>query len=145
MNRTEQKERLNDVIELINEVIKDCTSFIPKYNTLVDDYSKLYDKLEDMCITEALEDDIETFESKLISTYLDSTEYESIKEMIYDFKSDIEEYMEEISESKAEQLQERYGDLEEVYDSLSIEDGVTMENVIDNLKEKLLWLKEMKK
>lgn len=150
MNRTEQKERLTDIIDAMSNaivVLKDHTSF---YEEMVQDYTDLYEKIDDQLTANSiLELNEEEFASALTKSILEEhADLDNLSAEIEEFKDDLEYYKEEISESRAEKLEERYGDLEEVYDSVYglTEDGeITLDIAIEVLEEKIVWLKQMKK
>lgn len=148
MNRTEQKERLTDIIDKMQDAIDALNNNKDYVESVVENYIKVYDELSGEGY-DILELDVDEFTSKVVSSILtNQANMDELQSEISEFKDEIESYTDEVSEARAEKLQERYGDLEEVYDSiyaLTDEDDVTLQDALDELSEKIVWLKTMKK
>lgn len=149
MNRTEQKEKLTDIITKIEDAISAVKNSKPFVEEVVNEFNSVLEKLEREGLNEVIELDGEQFNSQVVKAVLrDQANIEEIESDIDEFRDEIESYKDEISESRAEKLEERYADLDEVYDVISelTEDNeVTLEDVVEQLEEKVLWLKTMKK
>lgn len=151
MNRAEQKERLSGIIDNLENTISAIESNKAFYSEVVAEYSKIQNMLNDEGHIDILENSLDEFSTSLIVSIVNNqADFESTLEELEEFKDEIESYADELSESRAEKLMERFGDLEEVYDALdSLTDGdgesLTLDTVSNELTEKIVWLKEMKK
>lgn len=151
MNRTEQKERLTDIITKIEDTISAVKNDCEFVEEVVSDYSALLEKLnsEGFDTDSIIQQSEEGFTSSIIEAILTNKgNIEEVQDDIRDFKEDINSYADEVSESRAEKLNERYINLDEVHDKvyfLTVDDELTIDGVTETLQDCVEYLKEMKK
>ncbi len=147
MNRAEQKERLSEIIDTMEDVISGLKNVKPEYNELVGDFEKIRQKMENEGYDQVLDFYTDEFSNKLSVVMLEHhTDIENLRDLIDSFNDDIESYADEISESRAEKLHDRYMDLEDIIDRLSFSDeDIVLETIIETLEDDLQLIKNMKK
>lgn len=144
MNRTTQKELLSDILNMIADLKDELANKESEVEAIFDQISQLGDSIYNLAQVD--EWDEEELKTNIIRAIVDESQMEEIHDMLYSFQSDLNEYMEEISETKRESLEERYADLETVLEMMQYDDtDETLENVLDRVIETEQLIKEMKK
>lgn len=144
MNRTEQKERLSDVLDMIKDLKEELANKISDVDVAFKKIDDLGDTLYN--IVQVDEWDDEELKKNVIKAILEESYMMETRDLLYDFKSDLDSYMSEISESRQEKLEERYAELEEVIEKFEIgEDDDSIESVIERVEEAEDVIKQMKK
>jgi hypothetical protein len=150
MKRTEQKERLSDLIEFIKNSISGIENCRDDFDEMVSDYETLYNKLENEGYDYILEDDVEVFANKLLRKMIEgNADIEMLESELDSFKSELDDYAYELSESKQEKLEEKYSgweeDVTDKISSLQNDDEFGFDEAIDMLYEIIEALKQFKK
>ncbi|WP_310877085.1 hypothetical protein [Priestia megaterium] len=144
MNRTEQKERLSDVLDMIKDLKEELANKISDVDVAFKKIDDLGDTLYN--IVQVDEWDDEELKKNVIKAILEESYMMETRDLLYDFKSDLDSYMSEISENRQEKLEERYAELEEVIEKFEIgEDDDSIESVIERVEEAEDVIKQMKK
>ena len=144
MDRTEQKERLKDIIDLANETIK---SLLDKKDWL----QKVFTKIEDLESVINEHGDVDNWDEQNLKDSVTNQLFEQELEQLYDqtndFKDELDSYASELSEKRSEKLEERYEMLDDVLDKFSQSSSQYEEiyDVIENIQDGINELKLMRK
>lgn len=144
MDRTEQKDRLSDILVSISDLkieLKDKVEVVELALSKIDD---LDDVLSDVGEVDSW--DADELRSKVMSASMDEF-LQVVYYELYDFKNDLDSYMDELSESRREKLEDRYADLGEVLEkfSYSNQEYEDIENALEHIEEAEQMIKDMKK
>lgn len=146
MDRTEQKERLSDILISIEDLKEELNEKIPeveKVNTKIDELADLMNDIGQIDTW-----DEEELKNNVLLTIFEDSYFQNIHNDIYDFDTELKEYYEELSDSKREKLEEKYYDLEDVllkfdYSEQGYDDIESALKGIDEAIEKIKELLEM--
>jgi uncharacterized protein YdiU (UPF0061 family) len=148
MNRVEQRERLTEIIETIENSISGLENIRDDFDEIVVEYENLYNRLEQSGYS-VLEEDVDDFSGKLLKTMIeDNADINLFEDMLDTFKSDLDDYADELSDSKREKIDERYGDWDEITDkiySLQNDEELGFDEANDMFLEIVEILKRYKK
>ena len=144
MNRTEQKDRMKDILSDLDDAIKNSTAKKEEFDSVIENFDKLEDQIygviedNDIELSSVKEEFTNAFFSNLLETVYDS---------LYEFQEDISYAISELSEKRAEALEERYADLEYTLERLSQEQNEyeNIDDLISNLNEAKEELTDMYK
>lgn len=147
MKRVEQKERLKEIIASASEVLDTLKDHESEYNSIASRFTELAGALEDFGNPDILENDLATYHNRLVISIInDQTEIENTVGLLEDFQTDLEGYMDELSDSRREKLEERYESLSDIIEEFELENNEvddfddtvsTLEDLIQRLKELL--------
>ncbi|AUM67334.1 hypothetical protein C0R09_11595 [Brevibacillus laterosporus] len=121
-NKTERKERINEVIDLIEDAIQDLQEDIERYETVVK-------KLEQLEANERKE-----VESNFLQSLVENCGIEDARDLLEDFKIDLEDYMSKLSNSKRKSLEEKYSVLDDIIEALDVYEDDRIREYIDRLE-----------
>ncbi|AIG26612.1 hypothetical protein [Brevibacillus laterosporus] len=121
-NKRERKERINEVIDLIEDAIQDLQEDIERYETVVK-------KLEQLEANERKE-----VESNFLQSLVENCGIEDARDLLEDFKIDLEDYMSKLSNSKRESLEEKYSVLDDIIEALDVYEDDRIQEYIDRLE-----------
>lgn len=143
MDRTEQRERLKDILDATNEVV---TSLNAKKDVL-EDAIKQIEQLDEKLQTIGDVDgwDVDDLKRNVANCFF-TAELESVHELATDFQSDLEAYCDEISESRSERLQDKYADLDSIIKLLdaSEQEYEDIESTVDHLQDAIHMIKQLR-
>ena len=143
MNRTEQKERLTDILLSIKDLKDELKSKINNVEVAFKKIDDLTDSIYNIAQVDSWDE--EQLKSDILKAIFEDI-LAPVHEEIYDFKSDLDSYMDEISESKQEALEEKYSNLEEVLEKFDVnQEYDDIENALEYIEEAETMIKEMKK
>lgn len=149
MNRAEQKERLGELIDLTENTLSGIKNMQEMFDEYVDKYQELYAELENEGLETVLDKDVEEFKADLLRRMLeDNADFGTLEAELESFKSELDDYMEELPPSRAEKIEERYSDWQDIEDkiySITTENDIDMDSVEEWLKEIVEILKGFKK
>ena len=144
MNRAEQKDLLNEILDLIKDCKEDLKGRIPEVE-------KAFNKIDDLNDTLGNFSDINSWDEEqlkqdVLRVAVEETQIEEVYGSLQSFKSDLESYMNEISESRREKLEDRYIDLDDVIEKFEFDDGdEDLQMTIERIEEAEQMIKDMKK
>ncbi|WP_246329209.1 hypothetical protein [Brevibacillus halotolerans] len=121
-NKKERKERINEVIDLIEDAIQDLQEDIERYETVVK-------KLEQLEANERKE-----VESNFLQSLVENCGIEDARDLLEDFKIDLEDYMSKLSNSKRKSLEEKYSVLDDIIEALDVYEDDRIQEYIDRLE-----------
>lgn len=136
MNKAERKERIEEVVDLIEQAIKNLQSDIERYETAVKKLEELDEFMEDI---EGW--DREELEVNLLKSIVENCGIEDAKDSLQEFKSDLESYMYDLSDSKREPLEEKFSGLDDVLDSLDLDEFDGIHGYIERMQDNIQNLK----
>lgn len=142
MKASEQKEIIKDLISQAKEVLEDFIDKISKADVAIEKARELDLFLDDIGATEVL--DLEDFKEKLFLNLIGDS-MNDLYDNAYNFKSDIDDMISEASELKADKLEDKYYQLEEVVDYFNVDSRgyENVEEATDGIEEAIFMLKEM--
>lgn len=141
MDRREQKERLKEIIESLDLLKNDLNGI---ENEVIDTFKKI-EEIHSILDNLGVEFDGDSLKQEVLLAFYENTNLECALTEIEDFKSEIEGYAEELSESRREKIEERYCDLDTVIELLDAERLESIDDLLTNIDECLEYLKEMKR
>lgn len=144
MNKTEQKERLKDIIDLAEEKIQSLEDKEVWLDITIQKAEDLSRHMSDVVDADIFEHE-ELIQA--ITNHMFEAELMELFELTDEFKDEIESYADGLSELKQERLLEKYEDLEIVCEKFnqSNSEYEDIENAIEHLEEAVYMLKEMSK
>ena len=141
MNAKERKEKINHIIKGITEeknLFKQkfilINSIINKADELDILFNKYKLKVEDWNISEIKRD--------IILSFVELTDLNIIFDNIQEFKSELDEYIEDLPESKQEAMQDKYAELDDI-DEITFYIFDTYDEVIEFLDKTIDTLTSM--
>jgi hypothetical protein len=142
MNRTEQKQRLSDIIDDIKLLKVEIETGKEQVNNIIqkiDDLDNEFSNIGDI-------DNWDTWQLKVntVKAFIDNSNLECTKDSLTDFRSELEEHMIELSDINKEKLEERYIDLDATVETFDMSECEDLNMVIDRLDEIIEYLKGMK-
>ena len=145
MNRTEQKERIGGIIQLA----KDTIASLERKKSELELVFKAIDALNESAY--ALLDggdviDYDELRTTVVNQFFEE-ELESLYDMSLDFQEELLTHISELSEKRAEQLEDKYIELNQVVESFnqSMHEYEDIDNLIEHIEESIDLLQEMKK
>jgi hypothetical protein len=142
MDRQERKERIIDIIDQIKMLKEEIEKNTDTINSII---AKIYDLDNELYSFGEVEGwDSQELKTNVIKAFIDSTEFDSIKDDIEQFKNELDEYMYDLSESRREKLEEKYFDLENVLECFDIDECEDLDMLIERIDEITNYLKDMK-
>jgi hypothetical protein len=144
MNRAEQKELLNEVLDLIKDCKDDLKGKIPEVEKAFNKIDDLNDTLGNFTQVDSWDE--EQLKQDVLKAAIEETQIEEVYGSLQSFKSDLESHMNEISESRREKLEDRYIDLDDVIEKFEYDDGdEDLQMTIERIEEAEQMIKDMKK
>ena len=142
LNRTEQKGVIKDIIVSITNVKTQLQGMEDKIIAVEVAASELENRIGAVTLGASFE--ITEFKENFYGELLE-TELNPIYDEIYDLQSEVEEYISELSVSRAEVMEEKYAELDTVleYFDQSSNSYDNLEDVYENMDEAISLLKEM--
>ena len=144
MNRPEQKERLQDIISEIDTALDTCRDKKEDFEHVLTKFDELNDLILDVNDVSGVDVDglKEEFKNEFFSEVLDQPH-----DALYDFYEDIGYAVSELSERRAEALEERYDMLDDYIERLTQESSEyeTIDDLMDNLEYVKNELKNLRK
>ena len=147
MNKTERKQQILDIINTLNDCVTDIKSNTPKIAALTTKIEQLNSEFEDLP-SEVYGWNHEELISSLHKAIIDGSNLEDLRDQTYHFKSEFDEYMSGLTESKREPLEDIYGTLGDIVESFTYEQGEEIDDFLsrlDDAKNMLLEILEMEK
>lgn len=150
MNRVEQKERLVELIELIENSIAGLENISDDLDDYANEYESMYSRLlGDGYSASDIMDEPEEYKAKLLKQMLENNaDLSTIEDNLDSFKSELDDYAYDLPPSRQEKLEERYSDWDDitskVYD-LQNDDELTIEGAKELMQEIIEILKGYKK
>lgn len=144
MDREEQKERLQEIINLANETIKSL-------NNKEDWLQNVFIKIDELDNTINEFGSVDEWDEQDLKDSVSKALFEHELEQLYDeavsFKEDIDSHMYDLTEKRRESLEERYSSLDDVVNKFyqSSSQYIEVYDVIENIQEAISELKLMKK
>ena len=141
MDSKERKSRIKEIIDLIDDLTSEISNGEKDIKTAVD---KAYELDSFLGIIGEVDGwDIEELEKNIFVGFIHNTNYIGVREEIEEFKTDLDEYMYELSENRREKIEEKYDELEEVINLFEVNNYETAEEIKDSLFEAISKLKDM--
>ena len=135
MNAKERKYRIKYIIEQLIEGKQ-------KFKTYKEKIKLLFTKLDDLdcLISESgLESndiiDVPEIRVNILLAFISETEFEKMFEHIEEFKNDLADYIEELSNSKQEAMDEKYEEFDNIEDFIDYGSFESYEEVIEAIKD----------
>jgi hypothetical protein len=143
MNRTEQKERLKDILYSIADLKNELKGKIKDIELAYRKIDDLSDTIYNLVQVDSWDE--EQLKSDILKAIFEDT-LTNVHEELYDFKSDLDAYIEELSENKQESLEEKYCNLEDVIEKFDPnQEYDDIENALEHIEEAEEMIKEMRK
>lgn len=144
MNRIEQKDRVRDIVEAINVTINECRRKKAEFDAILLKFDELSESIND--INDVLGVDIESTKDEFTDEFFTEM-LEEPHDMLYRFNDDINYAISELSEKRAEALDEKYAGLDELIEKLTQEysEYGDIDELISNLEDVKYGLKFMSK
>lgn len=143
MKKSEIKSQIKEIISLTENVRKNVEDILEPFNQI----SELLTKIETIEIDNMIDTGIcfDTVKDDTIRSCIqDKSEVEEIFNLFENLISDLQDWQEEVSENKSEEIQEKYIDvLEEIKDNFDIDSIECQEDLDNQLFDIINQLKDM--
>jgi hypothetical protein len=145
MNRTEQKERIKEMVELVENAISGLGNMREDLEDFVVEYEQVYNRLQENGFEEVIGKDVEEFTAELLRKMLeDNADFATVEDELDSFKSELDDYVYELPPSRQEKIEERYSDWDDITDkiySIQNDDDLTLDGVTEMLDDIVTQLK----
>jgi uncharacterized coiled-coil DUF342 family protein len=144
MDRSERKDKIGDLIERIGDIENELTDHLPVVEKAIAEAEKIDETFSEL--PNGVEGwDLEEITDSIHSSTIEGTIHDEVREEIQEFKNEIEEYASELSNKKRENIEDKYGCLQEVVDYFEIGDGNTIDDVLFDIAQAKELLIDLKK